>query len=115
MLRKYDELLPGSADRIISMAERQSSHRQKLESDVIGSNIRSERLGMILGFIVCLVAISGGIYIVVQGKSAGGIAAIITPLVALVAVFVYGKSEQKKELQARQQSIIEAAKHTQNR
>ena len=115
MLRKYDELLPGSADRIISMAERQSAHRQKLESDVIGSNIFSERLGMILGFIICLIAISGGIYIVIQGKSAEGIAAIIVPLAALVAVFIYGKSEQKKDLQARQQAIIEAAKHPQNR
>ncbi len=115
MLRKYNELLPGSADRIIAMAERQSSHRQKLESEVIGANIGSERLGMILGFIICLVAISGGIYIVIKGKSPEGIAAIISPLVALLAVFIYGKSEQKKELQARQRSIIEAAKHTQNR
>ena len=50
-----------------------------------------------------------------HGKSVEGIAAIITPLAALVAVFVYGKSRQQKELQVRQQSIIEAAKHSQNR
>lgn len=94
------------------MAERQSTHRQSLESSVVRSNILSERLGMIFGFVICVVAISGGIYAVIDGKSASGIAAIVTPLVALVAVFVYGKSDQKKQLQARQQSIIEAAKHT---
>lgn len=115
MLRKYEELLPGSADRIISIAERQSSHRQKLESDVIASSIRNERLGMTFGFLICILAISGGIFAVMHGKSAEGIAAIITPLVALVAVFVYGKSKQKKDLEARQQAIVEAAKHTQNR
>ena len=115
MLRRYEELLPGSADRIIAMAEKQSGHRQKLESDVIGANIINERLGMILGFIICILAISGGVYAVMHGKSVEGIAAIITPLAALVAVFVYGKSRQQKELQVRQQSIIEAAKHSQNR
>ena len=97
------------------MAEKQSGHRQKLESDVIGSNIINERLGMILGFIICILAISGGVYAVMHGKSVEGIAAIITPLAALVAVFVYGKSRQQKELQVRQQSIIEAAKHSHNR
>ncbi len=70
---------------------------------------------MIFGFVICILAISGGIYAVMHGKSAEGIAAIITPLVALVAVFVYGKSRQKKDLQARQQAIVEAAKHTQTR
>ena|SRR5437879_4354788 len=97
------------------MAEKQSTHRQKLESDVVGSNIRSERLGMTFGFIICILAISGGIYAIMHGKSAEGIAAIMTPLVALVAVFVYGKSKQQKDLQERRQSIIEAAKHTQSR
>jgi len=115
LLRKYEELVQGAADRIISMAEKQSNHRQILESQVINSNIGNERLGMILGFLICVLAISGGIYAVVQGKNATGIAAIVTPLVALVAVFIYGKSEQKKNLQARQQGIIEAAKNTQNR
>ncbi len=115
LLRKYEELIPGAADRIMSMAERQGSHRQTLESQVINSNIANERLGKILGFIICVLAISGGIYAVVLGKSAMGIAAIVAPLGALVAVFIYGKSEQKKNLKGRQQAIIEAAKNVQNR
>lgn len=68
---------------------------------------------MVFGFIICLVAISGGIYAVINGKSAAGIAAIITPLAALVAVFVYGKSRQKRDLELRQQAVVEAARHTQ--
>jgi uncharacterized membrane protein len=115
MLRKYEEVVPGSADRIISMAEGQGSHRQKLESEIVESNIGNERMGMIFGFTICILAISGGIYAVMHGKSAGGIAAIITPLVALVAVFVYGKSRQGKDLELRRQAVIEAAKHTQSR
>lgn len=115
ILKKYEEVVPGSADRIISMAERQGSHRQKLESDVVASNIGNERMGMIFGFTICLLAISGGIYAVMHGKSAGGIAAIITPLVALVAVFVYGKSRQRRDLELRRQAVVDAAKHPQSR
>jgi uncharacterized membrane protein len=114
MLRRYEELLPGSADRVISMAERQSAHRQNLEKTVVDSNCTNERLGMILGFIMCVLAISAGTYSVIKGNDAFAIAAIVSALASPVAVFIYGKSEQKKDLQARQQSTVEAAKHTQN-
>ncbi len=115
VLRRYEEVIPGSAERIISMAERQGSHRQDLESTVVSSNITNERLGMIFGFVICLVAICGGIYAVAHGKSAEGIAAIIAPLAALVAVFVYGKSRQRRDLELRQQAVVDAARRTQSR
>jgi hypothetical protein len=37
-----------------------------------------------------------------------GLAAIITALVALVAVFVSGKSSQRKELQEKKETLIPA-------
>ena len=33
MLAQYEEILPGAAERILSMAERQAEHRQKMERD----------------------------------------------------------------------------------
>src|SRR6266487_6387560 len=59
-LAKYEEVLPGAADRIITMAEKQVGHRQKLESKVVGSNTFNERLGMILAFIVVISLMSFG-------------------------------------------------------
>ncbi|MBI1739603.1 MAG: DUF2335 domain-containing protein [Acidobacteriales bacterium] len=38
-LAKYEQVLPGSADRIIRMAERQAEHRQNLEKTVVLSNV----------------------------------------------------------------------------
>jgi len=112
MLRQYEELLPGSADRIISMAEKQSLHRQGLENKVVSSNILNERLGMILGFVICVLAILAGTYAVMKGRSGFGIAAIVGGLGAPLAAFIYGKSEQRKDLQERQKSVIDAAGHT---
>jgi hypothetical protein len=95
------------------MAETQGAHRQNLESQVISSNCRNERLGMIFGFIICVLAISAGVYALTTGKEGFGIASIVSALAAPVAVFIYGKTQQKKSLQAGQQGIIEAAKQSQ--
>jgi uncharacterized membrane protein len=97
-LAQYDEALPGSAERILAMAEGQYSHRQAIELSVVNSNIASQRLGVVLGFAVAMTAVIGGIYLVATGKSATGLAAIITPLIALVGVFVYGKEKQTEDL-----------------
>lgn len=97
-LAHYDEVLPGSAERILALAESQHHHRQTLESNVIKSNIGAQRLGVILGFVVAMTAVVGGIYLVAIGRSAGGLAAIIAPLAALVGVFVYGKRRQRDDL-----------------
>lgn len=35
VFREYEDILPGSADRILAMAELQQAHRHSLESDVI--------------------------------------------------------------------------------
>jgi len=105
-LAKYDRILPGSADRIIRMAEQQSTHRQDLESVVIGANASNQKWGLICAFIVAMSAIWGGVWISLKGMSGAGLTAIITALAALVAVFVYGKSQQRRELQDKEEALI---------
>jgi uncharacterized membrane protein len=112
ILKKYEDLLPGSSDRIFKMAESQGIHRQSLESQVVASNCKNERMGMIFGFVICVLAISAGVYALTTGKEGFGIASIVSALAAPVAVFIYGKTQQKKNLQAGQQGIIEAARQS---
>lgn len=113
MLRKYEEICPGSADRIIAMAENQSRHRQDLESKVVTSNCSNERLGMIFGFIVCVLAISVGAYLILHGKNTSGLVAIITAIAGPAGVFIWGKSRQKRELEHRRKGMTAAATDTQ--
>src|SRR5687768_10547088 len=44
-LRLYDEALPGAADRIIAMTEKQSTHRQALEAQKLEGDRRAETRG----------------------------------------------------------------------
>ena len=39
ILKKFNDVVPGSAERIIKMAEDQSAHRKELENKVIASDI----------------------------------------------------------------------------
>jgi uncharacterized membrane protein len=97
-LERYNDIVPGAANRIIVMAEGQHAHRQALELRVVSANIAAQKLGVVLGFIVAMTAILGGIYLVATGKQASGLAAIIAALAALVGTFVYGRQSQRKDL-----------------
>lgn len=51
-LQKYENIQPGFADRILTMAEKQETHRQKLETKMLEEGIKSERIGQIFGFVI---------------------------------------------------------------
>jgi len=105
-LARYEQVHPGAADRIIRMAEQQAMHRQHLEKVVIGSNATAQKWGLGCAFIIAMSAIWGGVWLALKGMGGAGLATIIGALVALVAVFVYGKADQKKELQKKAEELI---------
>lgn len=105
MLVKYNEAVPGAADRILVMAERQSVHREAIESKVVDAGIKSQARGSWFGFIVSMTAVVGGIYLIKLGKSSEGLTAIIGSLAALAGVFVYGKRKESKELKEKSDAL----------
>ena len=52
--QRYEEILPGAAERILKMAEKQAEHRQRLEEKIVNAEIRDARLGLIFGFLIGL-------------------------------------------------------------
>ncbi|MBZ5526969.1 MAG: DUF2335 domain-containing protein [Acidobacteriia bacterium] len=106
ILEKYNQVMPGLAERIIGMAEQQSRHRQGLERTVVDSNAFVQKIGPFLGFIVAMTAVIGGIFLILKGKDGYGLAAIIGALASLAGVFIYGKSRQRKELDAKAEDFV---------
>ena len=105
-MREYDAIVPGSADRILSAFEREESHRQGLETKIVDANISGQKIGVILGAVIALVTIGGGFWLAYLGKQFVGLAALITALVALVAVFVVGKVLQGHEPQPSPEDLL---------
>jgi uncharacterized membrane protein len=103
ILVEFDNIVPGSAERIIKMVEDQAKHRQGLEQSVINSDIRDGRTGLIFGFIVSLVAILAGAYCISQGHAVAGTIIGGGAVPSLTGVFVYGSKQRRKEREAKQQ------------
>lgn len=100
-LRQYDAVVPGLADRIVRMAEKQETHRHGLEKQVVAAEIKRAYLGMASGLLVALFGLTiGGILLYHEKVVVGSIFAGGT-LVSIVGVFVYGVGQRRKEREAK--------------
>jgi uncharacterized membrane protein len=78
LLARYNEALPGGAERIVALAEEQASHRRRMEAR-----------GQVLLFAVVLVALVGGIGLIALGENAAGLVPVIAAIGGLGSLFVY--------------------------
>ncbi len=97
ILAKYNDVLPGAADRIIAMAEKQAEHRQELEKIAVTSRAGDSRLGVVSGLIIGVVALLVGGYVIGKGHTISGILLGGGSIAGLVGVFVYGTRSSSAE------------------
>lgn len=112
ILSQYNEIVPGAADRIISLAENQSEHRQKIENKIIESDIKNSRLGLHYGLIIGLISVIGGTICILNGHEVPGSIIGGTGLTGLVGVFVYGSTQRRKERASRFKAEMVPAKQS---
>jgi uncharacterized membrane protein len=101
VLKQYDEVVPGAADRILRMAEQQSAHRQRLEEQAIANMDRNARWGMAFGFIVILSCIAVAAYCIYKGENLTGFAMVIGSIAGLSGTYIYGKKKTDQDLSAK--------------
>jgi len=97
VLQKYDELVPGLADRIVKMAENQSAHRIAIESKAINSDSFRATMGLVFGLIVALAAFAQGVWLISLGHVITGALVTGGTVGSLVGTFVYGSQQRRKE------------------
>lgn len=97
ILEEYDRVLPGAAERILTMAESQSNHRQALETKYLGTESRNSLLGIICGLLLGLVGLSAAGICIYAGQGWPGAALGGVTLGSLVGTFVYGTSQRRIE------------------
>lgn len=105
ILAKYEEILPGAADRIIKMAEEQSKHRQFLENKVISSGVINSKLGLIFGLIIGLAGIIASVILGIYGQPLLSGIIGIGSIGSLVGTFIYGSQQSRKEREGRKDLI----------
>lgn len=88
---QYEQVLPGSAERIFANFENQSKHRQQLEVKVIDNGMEIETRGQWFAFILGLSAILAGSILTLSGYGAVGAVIFGSTIAGLVTTFITGK------------------------
>jgi len=93
-LREYDQILDNGAERIMAMAEKQSSHRIEIEKIVILSREEQGRKGQSFAFVLALFFGIIGFILALLNHTEVAIAAFGLPIATIVTAFIKGKSKQ---------------------
>jgi uncharacterized membrane protein len=97
MLKQYDDVFPGLAERIVKMAESQVAHRQELEKIAVRGDSQRAFLGLLAGFVVIMSITGGGIYLIASGHGWVGASLIGMGNAGLVSAFIYGTASRRRE------------------
>ncbi|MFY7867682.1 DUF2335 domain-containing protein [Roseateles sp.] len=116
MLREFDEIVPGTSERLMRWVEDEQSHRRSIELEVTAANIaaqqrelslaetqaqtqrehalyqavtvrRSDFIGQLLGFVVCAGCGLGAFFLGMSGHEVAAVALAAIPTAAVVQSF----------------------------
>jgi len=105
MLRGFDELVPGTAQKLIELAISESGHRRDLETKAVDANIAAQRLqldiasrqswivfasdtiGQFMGFLMSAMCIGGAVWMGLHEHEAVALALAAVPTAAIVKAF----------------------------
>ncbi|MDT9109326.1 DUF2335 domain-containing protein [Escherichia coli] len=95
MLLQYNQILPGGAERIFRLTEKEQEHRHKTQSDALLGAVSRDKRGQWMGFCIAMVVLIMAAFFANRGNTwfAGTLATL--DLVGLTTVFVYGRKKPK--------------------
>lgn len=97
VLREFDEVVPGSARRLIDRFEKQSDHRMAMEEKNLDASIDRANRGLVAGLIVVVLALATALILGLNGQEVAAAAIGGGSLATVAGVFVYGSINQRRE------------------
>jgi uncharacterized membrane protein len=95
-MAKYAGIDPSFPDRILTMAEKQSAHRQKVEQTLADAYARNSSRGVNYAFILSLIMLLiGGYCIICLDKDIFGAIFGVTGIGSIVGAFIYGTRSKR--------------------
>jgi uncharacterized membrane protein len=107
LLAGYEQVLPGLAGRIVSMAESEQKYDLELRERALSADIadtkagRMEaRIGQVFGLIIGLAGLGAACFLALAGEGIAGATIGGATIVTLVAAFIKGRQDAKAEREA---------------
>lgn len=88
-LAKYEKIIPGGAERILELAERQFEQESALTSRQLETSARTTRIKQFIVFVLALTGLALGSALLLQGSELAGLIVIIVDAIALISVKPY--------------------------
>ncbi len=131
VLKQYEQVLPGLADRIVTMAENEEAQRHaqnqlalkaeidlqksalEAEQEAMRAEMKEARWGQVLAFCIGSLTIGAGAYLALHGAQISGTILGSGGVVGLVSVFIYGRKGKKetKRIEAPEEDTNLPEKH----
>jgi len=100
MLAEYDQVLPGLAERIVRLPEKEQEHRHAMVDRALGREIKLKERGQLLGFVSLILLLLFAAYLVYAGDTKAAAAVASVTIVGVVGVFVTGRYLESKDSKA---------------
>lgn len=97
ILEGYERIVPGSAERIISLLEKQTAHRQSLETKIVNGGKTRSDWGLVCGAVITLVVIFVSAYLILKGHDWAGSTLVTIDLGSILTAFIYGTNKNQQE------------------
>lgn len=95
-LERYEQIVPGAAERIISMAEKEMEHRHKNETMLSRNVVRTTYTSILFAFISVII-LSGLVFFALhKGYDRVGAAIAVGAIAAVAGVFIFFKFKIKE-------------------
>lgn len=66
ILAGYEQVLPGAAERIVSMAEKEQAHRHSFDNKCQKTDSRDSLLGILCAFLLGIAALVAGVILIMR-------------------------------------------------
>lgn len=92
--KKYNQIVPGSANRLLKMTEDDLKHIHTIQISQMSIEKIATIGGLIAGWTIAVIALVGSGYLILENHDIAGTVLGTGTLTTLVGVFVYGRKSQ---------------------
>ncbi len=96
-LREYEDICPGAADRIITMAESNLKHNQEFQMQALNADVTDGKIGRSFGFFVFLMLMVGAAVSAVYQSNIVALAFLGTGALGVVGQFIDGRTKKQDD------------------
>ena len=98
-IAEYNRNIPNGGDRIMALAERQQAHRIEIESLAVREQLKQSGRGQTFALALGATGLLGGIVCILAGHDWAGVSIVTGALVEMTTTFIWGKQQQKQDLE----------------